>query len=422
MLASPEPTPSPSAGAAIARRFREIYLRELDFVWTVLLRLGVDESHVEDAAHDVFVVVHRQLERFEGRSSERTWIYAIARRVAWRHRRSEHRRARRHAVLATVSPAPTDLDDQLRSREARDLLAAFLDTLDRPKRDAFVLGELEALSRASLGRALGVSPGTAYSRLRAARAAFTAAFGPDGPHRALVSSHASAREPVPRDARHRLWLVLPGGLGPASGAAGTSGAVAFAATLVVGVGLLGALAAGWPALAGRRDLAGDAAVSRAGTRGIERSEHPSDAAGPLDAAAQGERPAAEPSIPARERSGLEPPPMVQRAPRPSIEAPLARASRAEGRSASRVAEPPAASPSPEPLAEAVVTSAPPEVIVDALAEEASLMAEARAAMRAEQWDRARVLLGRHAERFPAGLLASERRISAVVVAARELRR
>ena len=51
-----------------------------------------------------------------------------------------------------------------------------------------------------------------------------------------------------------------------------------------------------------------------------------------------------------------------------------------------------------------------------LAEEAALLVEARAAMRAGRWAEARARLERHAERFPAGLLRTERQASIVIVA------
>ncbi len=405
MLAPRDAQPSSPSRDAVARRFRELYLRELDFVWTVLLRLGVADDHVEDAAHDVFVVVHRQLHRFEGRSSPRTWLYAIARRIAWRHRRTERRRARRHAALATEHPVPTELDDVLRGREARELLAAFLETLDWPKREAFVLGELEALPRTSLGRALGVSPGTAYSRLRAARADFAAAFGPDGPRGAIVSRRARAREPVPQDARQRVWLALPGGLGSAVAGTGTSGAVAFASTLVGGLGLLGVLALVLPSPAVPRAGGDGTAVSTLATDGHEPRagipEPPPEPASLVAATGNAGPPTAAGSI--TTRGGSEPEP--------------SRAARRERPTASEVAPErrPPSEVSSVPRADSPSAAAPP----DPLAEEAELMAEARAAMRAEEWDRARDRLERHAERFPSGTLGVERRASAIVVACRQ---
>lgn len=381
-----------------ARRFRALYLGELDFVWTVLRRLGVDESQVEDAAHDVFVVVHRQLDGFEGRSSERTWLYAIARRIAWRYRRTQRRRARRRAALATQPhpPAEPEQDEALRRREASAMLQAFLETLDRPKREAFVLGELERLPRASLGRALGVSPGTAYSRLRAARADFAAAFGPDGPRSASVHRLARDTETTPRAARQRLWLALPGGW------LGASGSV-LGVSAVAGIGIVGLVV----------------------LRGLLPDPSP-DPRGVGAAAAPVSSPSREPS-PEAERSPVARAPVPRAAsalpPDPAAVPRGRRVDRAAGidDKSSRLAERdgidtiPSRSDSPGTAPADPIPSSTPE---DTLAQEAALMTQARAEMRAGRWTRAWARLSEHAERFPAGHLVAEGHASAVVVACR----
>jgi hypothetical protein len=62
----------------------QIYERHADFVWRTLRRLGVAEGDARDATHDVFLIVHAELARFEGRSSLNTWLFTICRSVAAR--------------------------------------------------------------------------------------------------------------------------------------------------------------------------------------------------------------------------------------------------------------------------------------------------------------------------------------------------
>src|SRR6186713_2887600 len=78
--------PRPSSPPA----FAEVYESCAKLVWRNLRRLGVPEAALEDAAQDVFLVVHRRLSEFEGRSTLRTWIFGIVLRVAARHRRKAH--------------------------------------------------------------------------------------------------------------------------------------------------------------------------------------------------------------------------------------------------------------------------------------------------------------------------------------------
>ena len=56
--------------------FEETYDEYFDFVWVSLRRLGVAPAQLDDAAQDVFVVVHRRLHEFEFRSELKTWLFA----------------------------------------------------------------------------------------------------------------------------------------------------------------------------------------------------------------------------------------------------------------------------------------------------------------------------------------------------------
>ena len=147
----------------------EIFRQYAPFVWRALRRLGVPESDVEDVTQEVFVVVHRKLSDFEGRSSLRTWIYGICARTASDYRRSG--RVRRE-IVTDAPPEGTQegwQHDAVALRQARATLDKILDTLDDDKRATFVLYEIEELSMAEVAEALSCPLQTAYSRLHAAR-------------------------------------------------------------------------------------------------------------------------------------------------------------------------------------------------------------------------------------------------------------
>src|SRR5262245_22541086 len=73
--------------------WKELYDAHFEFVYRVARRLGTPESEAEDVAHDVFVVVYKKLDRFEG-GRLTTWLYRItANVVSDRHRRRRVRRA-----------------------------------------------------------------------------------------------------------------------------------------------------------------------------------------------------------------------------------------------------------------------------------------------------------------------------------------
>ena len=152
----------------------QVYERHADFVWRTLRRLGVAEADARDAAHDVFLIVHRELERFEGRSSLTTWLFAICRSVA----RDFRRRERQGARLTTDAELDDEIDlraDVGRAVEHQEQLAQLeriLSTLSTEQRNVFILFEIEKLTGEELAEALAIPLGTVYSRLALARKAF----------------------------------------------------------------------------------------------------------------------------------------------------------------------------------------------------------------------------------------------------------
>ncbi len=157
--------PHTRASLSVAEVFRELS----PFVWRALRRLGVAERDVEDVCQEVFMVVHRKIGDFEGRSSVRTWVYGISVRVASDYRKRSH--VRREVVTDAVPEAAStdDPHQDAARREARAKLDRILDALDEDKRAVFVLYEIEQVTMAEVAEAVGCPLQTAYSRLHAAR-------------------------------------------------------------------------------------------------------------------------------------------------------------------------------------------------------------------------------------------------------------
>ena len=160
----------------IALDFDQVYEHHVDFVCLAVRRLGVPDALVEDAAQDVFLVVHRRLADFAGPAPVRSWLYGIALRVARDYRR---RLSRKGGLLPLeddvrdVTPGPLEA---LARSEALHLLARLLARLDDDEREVFVMAELEQLTIPEIAALLGQNPNTLYSRLAAARASFEAAL------------------------------------------------------------------------------------------------------------------------------------------------------------------------------------------------------------------------------------------------------
>lgn len=157
-------------------------------------RLGVHEREVEDVAQEVFVIVHRQLPAFEGRSALKTWVCGIALRAAANHRRKAYRRHERPDDFAQdtsmlLRQEPTQEQALERARQAAALQRA-LDKLSDKLRDVFVLYEIEELPMLDVARVLGIPRFTGYTRLRAARSAIAAELTQSAQTRARVLAKA----------------------------------------------------------------------------------------------------------------------------------------------------------------------------------------------------------------------------------------
>ena len=163
---------TPASRAAVGTPpFAQVYEEHFDFVWRSARRLGVPEANLDDVVQDVFVTVYRRVNDFEGRSTLRTWIFGVLRRVVGDFRRTQ----RRKPTEALSSEPPTAAEDgpmeQAAQAEAARFLHRVLESLDDERREVFVLAELEQMSAPEIASALEVNLNTVYSRLRSARKA-----------------------------------------------------------------------------------------------------------------------------------------------------------------------------------------------------------------------------------------------------------
>jgi RNA polymerase sigma-70 factor, ECF subfamily len=157
--------------------FEVIYDRWFEEVARWLRALGGPDADVEDLAQEVFMVVRRKLDSFDGQNLP-AWLYGIARRTLGDHRRRawfKNLFVRRSDValdeLAQQSPSPAD---QVEQREARRLFAALVGRLSERRRRAFVLFEVEGYTADEIAALEGIPSATVRTRLHHARKDFMA--------------------------------------------------------------------------------------------------------------------------------------------------------------------------------------------------------------------------------------------------------
>jgi RNA polymerase sigma-70 factor (ECF subfamily) len=151
------------------------------FVASFLHRLGTPRADVDDLVQEVFLVAHRKGGFLPGAAQPRTWLAAIAVRIARGSHRARGRRreasdeaALRLAGAATVGGA--DPAETLDTRRSLARVQRALDALDIEHRAAFVLYEIEGESCDSIASSFEVPVGTVYSRLHHARKRFLDAY------------------------------------------------------------------------------------------------------------------------------------------------------------------------------------------------------------------------------------------------------
>ena len=151
--------------------FEAVVAEHGPYIWRVLRRLGVRPSDVEDVWQETFIVVHRKLDAFEGRSQLRTWLSAIAVRVASDYRNRAHRRREQATEEVPDDGTAASQHDDLVEQERRALLDRLIGELKPEQREVIVLYEFAELPMQEVAEALGCPLQTAYSRLHAGRRA-----------------------------------------------------------------------------------------------------------------------------------------------------------------------------------------------------------------------------------------------------------
>jgi RNA polymerase sigma-70 factor (ECF subfamily) len=155
--------------------FRAVYEAWFDDVVRWLYALGVPMSDTEDLAQEIFLVVRRNLSRFDG-GNLAGWLYRIAQLTVRDHRRRAWFKnlviRRREIDLSKLphqgaNPARSYEDAETR-REVQRLMAKMSEKL----RTTFVLFEIEGYAGDEIAAIQDIPLGTVWTRLHKARKEF----------------------------------------------------------------------------------------------------------------------------------------------------------------------------------------------------------------------------------------------------------
>jgi RNA polymerase sigma-70 factor (ECF subfamily) len=172
------PTPLSTAIAAppfSKPTFEDVYDGYFGFVWRSAMTRGVPRVALDDVVQEVFMVVHRKLPEFEGRSTLRTWLSIIVRRVARDH-------LRKRGNLPVGEPLGEEIVSSLggpaeawERKVAAKLVLEVLQRMSDIQREVFIMHEIEQMTGREIAETLDVNENTIHTRLRAARQLFESA-------------------------------------------------------------------------------------------------------------------------------------------------------------------------------------------------------------------------------------------------------
>jgi len=162
---------------AFRATFDAIYEDWFENVLRWIRALGVREADREDIAQEVFLVVRRRLDAFDGKNPA-AWLYLITKRQVRDFRRRTWIKSiftREHSDAVDSMP-----DDRagpaamLERKQSQRVLLTLLSKMNPDRRAAFILFELDGLSGQEIADIQGVTVTTVWKRLHTARKEFLA--------------------------------------------------------------------------------------------------------------------------------------------------------------------------------------------------------------------------------------------------------
>lgn len=154
------------------RAFSELVARYQDRVYRFLLRLTRVQEDAMDLTQETFMRAYQNLERWQPDTRFGTWLFRIARNLAFdrfrRERIVEFVELDDDADFPDPSPGP---EAELETAQRYRLLEHALGSLPVEHREIILLREIEGMSYDEIGQVLDLRAGTVKSRLARARAA-----------------------------------------------------------------------------------------------------------------------------------------------------------------------------------------------------------------------------------------------------------
>lgn len=157
-----------AAGAGDRQALEQFVASTQRDVWRFVAYLDTPHA-ADDLTQETYLRVLTSLRRFRGRSSVRTWLLSIARRVVADHIRSKRRRPRTTVRVDDIDPADEHRYAKAAGFEDVVEVNLMLQGLDKNRREALLLTQVLGLSYEETAEVCGCALGTVRSRVARAR-------------------------------------------------------------------------------------------------------------------------------------------------------------------------------------------------------------------------------------------------------------
>lgn len=160
----------------------ELVTRHQASIFRLASAVTRDSTAAEDVLQDTFLAVLRSAATYRAGGTVKSWLFAIARRAAWKVGRGVAiEKPCEHTLLEDLGRAAGwgqeggDAESIAVANEARRTLRDAFETLSADDREVLVLRDLEGLANEEAARVLGIDVPAVKSRIHRARLRLQAA-------------------------------------------------------------------------------------------------------------------------------------------------------------------------------------------------------------------------------------------------------
>lgn len=145
--------------------FELIYKETSDFVYRVVFKMVHSRQEAEDLTQDIFIKIFEKREKFNNRSSLKTWIYRLATNYTLTYLK------KKNSFINKIFKYESTVyvDDDIENDEEIKIINKLLDKINPDYRICLLLKENEKMNYEEISNVLDIKIGTVRSRINRAK-------------------------------------------------------------------------------------------------------------------------------------------------------------------------------------------------------------------------------------------------------------